>query len=99
MEIDVQVKEGRIIVKPVGRVDSTVAEEFQQRLFGTIDAHPDEFYVVPGRRRLRGTAGIVARLARCASPYYAGARRRERAARCPEHGRNDGRADDQGTLR
>jgi anti-anti-sigma factor len=40
MEIDVQVQEDRVIVKPVGRVDSTVAEEFQQRLLGTIDAHP-----------------------------------------------------------
>jgi anti-anti-sigma factor len=40
MEIDVQVQENRVIVKSVGRVDSTVAEEFQLRLLGTIDAHP-----------------------------------------------------------
>jgi anti-anti-sigma factor len=33
------VQEDRIIVKPVGRVDSTVTEEFQQRLLGAIDAH------------------------------------------------------------
>ena len=39
MEIDVQVQEGRVIVKPVGRVDSTVAEEFQRRLLGTTDAY------------------------------------------------------------
>ncbi len=39
MEIDVQVQEDRVIVKPVGRVDSTVAEEFQHRLLGTIDLH------------------------------------------------------------
>jgi len=40
MEIDVQVQEDCVIVKPVGRVDSTVAEEFHRRLLGTIDAHP-----------------------------------------------------------
>jgi hypothetical protein len=27
-------------VKPVGQVDSAVTEEFQQRLLGTIQAHP-----------------------------------------------------------
>lgn len=40
MEIDVQVQEDLVIVKPVGRIDSTVTEEFQQRLLGTIQAHP-----------------------------------------------------------
>ena len=40
MEIEVQVQDNHVIVKPVGRVDSTVAEEFQRRLLGTIDAHP-----------------------------------------------------------
>ena len=39
MEIDVQVQENRVIVRLIGRVDSTVAEEFQRRLLGTIDAY------------------------------------------------------------
>jgi anti-anti-sigma factor len=39
VESDVQVQEDRVIVKPVGRVDSTVAEEFQRRLLGTIAAY------------------------------------------------------------
>jgi anti-anti-sigma factor len=39
MEFEVQVQEKRVIVKPVGRVDSTVAEELQHRLSGTIEAH------------------------------------------------------------
>ena len=40
MEIDVKVQEDRVIVKPVGRVDSTAAEEFQRHLLGTIQAYP-----------------------------------------------------------
>ena len=39
MEIDVQVQEDHIIVKPVGRIDSAVVEEFQQRLLGVIQVH------------------------------------------------------------
>ncbi|SRR2546426_451907 len=39
MEIDVQVQEDRVIMKPVGKIDSAVVEEFQQRLLGTIQAH------------------------------------------------------------
>jgi anti-anti-sigma regulatory factor len=40
MEIDMQVREDRVIVKLVGRGDSAVAEEFQRRLLRTIQAHP-----------------------------------------------------------
>ena len=39
MEIDVQVQEDRVIMKPVGGIDNAVVEEFQQRLLETIQAH------------------------------------------------------------
>ncbi len=39
MEIDVQVQEGHVIVKPIGRIESAVAAEFQRRLLETIHAH------------------------------------------------------------
>jgi anti-anti-sigma factor len=39
MEIDVEVRDDHVIVKPLGRIDSAVAEAFQQRLLETIRAH------------------------------------------------------------
>jgi anti-anti-sigma factor len=39
MEIEVEVHEDQVIVKPLGRIDSAVAETFQQRLLETIHAH------------------------------------------------------------
>jgi hypothetical protein len=39
MEIDVQVQEDRVIIKPVGKIDSVVVEEFQRRLLGTTGSH------------------------------------------------------------
>jgi anti-anti-sigma factor len=39
MKIDVQVQEDHVIVKPIGRIDSAVAEEFQRCLLGTIQVH------------------------------------------------------------
>jgi anti-anti-sigma factor len=40
MEIAVQVQENHVIVRPVGKIDSSVAEEFQQHLLAAIQAHP-----------------------------------------------------------
>ena len=41
MEIDVRRQGGEVIVRPVGKIDSAVAEEFQQHLLGTIENHAE----------------------------------------------------------
>jgi anti-anti-sigma factor len=39
MDIEVQVQEDHVMVKPIGRIDSAVADEFQQCLLATIHTH------------------------------------------------------------